>query len=244
MFNTLKWIPKTCSSFLSICKSWARQPAVANDPTYEIERKFFSTSLLAVQRPVENFNPVSEDTVSPGLDLISASSAELPSQASLRTWERLHFSFSWLGEDNCQQHLARKLKKKKTKKKTIWSRNRVRTYRVFASFDHLSFKVKIKWSYAQLKPCPDVCSPQVFPRKKDARALIVSDSHQRDLCDLILFSYSDSLAAVINISDVHFFSYLTCQEEAALLSSLKRYNLIIYALSASQNVFFFPGLLG
>lgn len=41
-------------------------------------------------------------------------------------------------------------------------------------------------------------------------ALIVSDCHQRDQCDLNLLSYSDSLAAVMNILDLFISLHLTC----------------------------------
>lgn len=102
-------------------------------------------------------------------------------------------------------------------------------------FDHLSFKVKINWSCVQLKPRTYICSPQVFP-SEDASALIVPDCHQRGLCDLILFSYSDSLAAVMNISDVHFFIFDLSRRRrrSGAPSEFEMLYLIIPTLSASQ----------
>lgn len=125
------------------------------------------------------------------------------------------------------------------KKKTVC----VCTHRAFAGFDHLSFKVQIKWSCARLKPRLYACSPQVFP-SEDAGALIVPDCHQRDLCDLILFSYSDSLAAVMNISDVHFFIFDLSRRRSGAPSEFEMLYITIFALSASQTpinilIFFF-----
>lgn len=85
----------------------------------------------------------------------------------------------------------------------------------------------------RLKPRLYFCSPQVFS-SEDAGALIVPDCHQRDLCDLILFSYSDSLAAVMNISDVHFFVFDLSRRKGGALSEFEMLYLIILALSTSQ----------
>lgn len=83
--------------------------------------------------------------------------------------------------------------------------------------------------------------PQVFP-SEDALALIAPDCHQRDLCDLILFSYSDSLAAVMNISDVHFFIF-DLSRRSSSPADFEMLNLIILTHSVrlpklQKNIFF------
>lgn len=100
----------------------------------------------------------------------------------------------------------------------------------------------------RLKPRLYACSPQVFP-SEDVSALIVPDCHQRDLCDLILYSYSDSLAAVMNISDVHFFVFDLSRRRrrSGAPSEFEMLYLIIPLLSASQTpikCLYFGGFLG
>lgn len=82
--------------------------------------------------------------------------------------------------------------------------------------------------------------PQVFPSEY-VSTLIVPDCHQRDLCDLILFNYSDSLAAVMNILDVHFFIFDLSRRSIAP-ADFKMLDLIIFAPFCT--IFFFCGFLG
>lgn len=84
-----------------------------------------------------------------------------------------------------------------------------------------------------VKASPICYYPRVF-LSEGTSTLIVPDCHQRNLCDLILFSYSDILAAVINISDVHFFTFDLSRRSSAP-TDFEMLNLIILALSSSQN---------
>lgn len=53
---------------------------------------------------------------------------------------------------------------------------------------------------------------------EDTGALIVLDCHQRGLCDLNLFCYSDSRAAVINILAMFIPLHLTYEERTVAIA--------------------------
>ena len=53
---------------------------------------------------------------------------------------------------------------------------------------------------------------------EDTGALIVWDCNQRDPCDLSPFSYSDGLAAVMNILDMFITSHLTREERSTAVA--------------------------
>lgn len=119
------WNPKTPRSFHSNCKSQAADLlTLITQHMKESGNPFWHPRVL--QWPTGN-NPVSEDTVSLGLDPLSAASSELPSQI---------FVAASLGLLVWRRQLPAAPPPTKL---TNWSRDCVCTHRAFTSFDHLSF---------------------------------------------------------------------------------------------------------
>lgn len=195
MFTNTICISKAHRSF--ICQFQASSHAcllMANYTTYKRERRcsLTSTHYRATSRKLK---PVSEDTQLDRVWICSVRTLVCKTTVMQNLlYSRCVLGFGGFKSKTCARHLSlqhdQKKKKISLEHRITISLHILDVYRHI--FDQLTFKVEIKWSSAWFKSYLHVSSLEVS-YNEDVGASIDSDCHQRDLCDHILFTYSDDL---------------------------------------------------